>query len=74
MSVHDLPAVNATLNAISGILLLIGYTQIKAGRRDQHLARLHPELDEVGVKLLWVELHYGPELADRLRAHLATPR
>ncbi|MFN7915823.1 MAG: DUF420 domain-containing protein [Vicinamibacterales bacterium] len=36
MSVHDLPAVNATLNAISGILLLIGYTQIKAGRRDQH--------------------------------------
>lgn len=36
MSVHDLPAVNATLNAISGILLLIGYSQIKAGRRDQH--------------------------------------
>lgn len=36
MSVHDLPAVNATLNAISGILLLIGYSRIKAGRRDQH--------------------------------------
>ncbi|MGC4083566.1 MAG: DUF420 domain-containing protein [Vicinamibacterales bacterium] len=36
MSVHDLPAVNATLNAISGILLLIGYSQIKAGRRDAH--------------------------------------
>ncbi len=36
MSVHDLPALNATLNAISGILLLIGYSQIKAGRRDQH--------------------------------------
>lgn len=36
MSVHDLPAVNATLNAISGILLLIGYSHIKAGRRDQH--------------------------------------
>lgn len=36
MSVHDLPAVNATLNAISAILLLIGYSQIKAGRREQH--------------------------------------
>lgn len=36
MSVHDLPAVNATLNAISGILLLIGYSHIRAGRRDQH--------------------------------------
>lgn len=36
MSVHDLPAVNATLNAISGILLLIGYSRIKAGQRDQH--------------------------------------
>ncbi len=36
MSVHDLPAVNATLNALSGVLLLIGYLQIKAGRRDSH--------------------------------------
>jgi uncharacterized membrane protein YozB (DUF420 family) len=36
MSVHDLPAVNATLNALSGILLLVGYTLIRAGRRDQH--------------------------------------
>lgn len=36
MSVHDLPAVNATLNAISGILLLIGYTQIRARRIERH--------------------------------------
>ena len=36
MSVHDLPAVNATLNALSGILLLIGFSRIRAGRRDQH--------------------------------------
>jgi uncharacterized membrane protein YozB (DUF420 family) len=38
MSVHDLPAVNATLNAISGILLLVGYSRIKTGQRDQHKA------------------------------------
>ena len=36
MSVHDLPAVNASLNALSGILLLIGFSRIRAGRRDQH--------------------------------------
>jgi putative membrane protein len=36
MSVHDLPALNATLNAISGVLLLIGYVLIRSGRRDQH--------------------------------------
>ena len=36
MSVHDLPAVNATLNALSGILLLIGYARIKSGNRASH--------------------------------------
>jgi putative membrane protein len=38
MSVHDLPAVNASLNAIAGILLLIGFNRIHAGKRDQHRA------------------------------------
>ena len=36
MSVHDLPAVNATLNALSGILLLVGFTRIRAGKQAQH--------------------------------------
>src|SRR5262249_18747132 len=36
VTVHDLPAVNATLNAISGVLLLIGYGLIRARRIDQH--------------------------------------
>jgi putative membrane protein len=35
-TVHDLPAVNATLNALSGILLLVGYTLIRARRIEQH--------------------------------------
>jgi len=34
--VHSLPAVNATLNALSGILLLIGYVLIRTGRIQQH--------------------------------------
>ena len=36
MTVHDLPAINATLNALSGVLLLIGYILIRARRIAQH--------------------------------------
>ncbi len=36
MTVHDLPAVNATLNAISGLLLLVGFALIRARRIDLH--------------------------------------
>jgi uncharacterized membrane protein YozB (DUF420 family) len=36
VTVHDLPAVNATLNAISGLLLVIGYILMKARRIEQH--------------------------------------
>ena len=38
MTVHDLPAVNATLNATSGVLLLIAYLLIRARRIEQHRA------------------------------------
>jgi uncharacterized membrane protein YozB (DUF420 family) len=36
MSIHDLPAVNATLNAISGVLLIVAYALIRARRIEQH--------------------------------------
>ena len=36
MTVHDLPAVNATLNGISGVLLVIGYLLIRARRIELH--------------------------------------
>lgn len=36
MSVTDLPAVNATLNAISAVLLTMGYLNIRRGARDAH--------------------------------------
>jgi uncharacterized membrane protein YozB (DUF420 family) len=38
VTVHDLPAVNATLNATSGILLLVAYVLIRARRIEQHRA------------------------------------
>jgi putative membrane protein len=36
MTVHDLPAVNATLNALSGVLLVIAFALIKARKIAQH--------------------------------------
>jgi uncharacterized membrane protein YozB (DUF420 family) len=36
LDVHDLPAVNAILNSLSAILLLVGYALIRSGRRDAH--------------------------------------
>jgi uncharacterized membrane protein YozB (DUF420 family) len=38
ISVHDLPAVNASLNALSGVLLLVGYALIRARRIAAHRA------------------------------------
>jgi uncharacterized membrane protein YozB (DUF420 family) len=36
VSVHDLPAVNATLNAVSGILLFVGFLLIRSRRIELH--------------------------------------
>jgi uncharacterized membrane protein YozB (DUF420 family) len=36
VTVHDLPAINASLNALSGILLAIGYALIRTRRIQQH--------------------------------------
>jgi uncharacterized membrane protein YozB (DUF420 family) len=36
VTLQQLPAVNATLNALSGVLLLIGYGFMRAGRIQQH--------------------------------------
>ncbi len=36
MSVHDLPAINASLNALSALMLLTGYALIRSRRIEQH--------------------------------------
>ncbi len=36
MTVHDLPAVNATLNATAGIFLILGFIAIKSGNSKRH--------------------------------------
>jgi len=36
MTVHDLPAVNATLNGLSAVFLIAGFTAIKRGNKIAH--------------------------------------
>jgi putative membrane protein len=36
IGIHDLPAVNATLNATAAVLLACGYALIRSGRREAH--------------------------------------
>lgn len=36
MTVRDLPAVNASLNALATLLLIYGYRLIRSGQREQH--------------------------------------
>lgn len=54
--------------------LALGLTSSLVAASRRNIARLHPELDELGVKLKWAEHHYGKALTDRVRAHLATRR
>lgn len=36
ITVRDLPAINATLNATSAVLLVVGYSLVRSGRRIAH--------------------------------------
>jgi len=40
VSLSDLPALNATLNAVSGVLLMIGYAFIRRGQTRRHRAAM----------------------------------
>ena len=51
MTVHDLPAVNASLNATATVLLLTGYSLIRQGKREQHRKVM---LAAFGVSILFL--------------------
>lgn len=56
----------------ASLALSLSRAAIRASRRA--IARRHPELDEQGVLLRWAELHYGDEIAGRVRRYLASRR
>lgn len=51
MTVSDLPALNATLNATCAVLLMIGWMLIKRGRVQQHRAVM---IAAVGISALFL--------------------
>lgn len=53
----------------AALAIRLSSSMIRASRRA--VARRHPELDEQGVRLRWVELHYGRGIADALRRRLS---
>lgn len=59
MTVHDLPAVNATLNALSGILLVAGFLLIRSGRRDQHRAVMLAAFATSAVFLVFYVIYHA---------------
>jgi len=69
MTIHDLPAVNATLNGLSAIFLVAGFVAIKTGRKLLHrncmLAAFFTSVVFLGCYLTYhiylaVVLHLGP--------------
>jgi hypothetical protein len=52
------------------LAMSLSRSAIRSSRRA--VARRHPELDEQGVLLRWAELHYGEDLANRVRNYLAS--
>ena len=51
MTVTDLPALNATLNAIASVLLITGYVFIRRGERQKHKACMIAALGVSGLFL-----------------------
>ena len=63
MDIADLPALNASLNALASVFLVVGYNLIRSGRRDARIA-LHPGADEG---------HLGDAVVDRDRGRADLP-
>ncbi len=62
MSVHDLPSLNATLNAASALLVLVGWRLIRRGRRDAHRVAMLLALacsTAFLASYLWYHAHVG---------------
>ena len=51
MTVHDLPAINAALNAIAAVLLTIGFALIRNGRIEAHRTVM---ISAFGVSVLFL--------------------
>ena len=53
----------------AALALAMTTTAIALSRRA--IQRLHPDWTKMEVNLFWAEVHYGKDLADRVRQYLA---
>jgi hypothetical protein len=58
----------ASVSRRLGLASSLSTSVIQLSRRA--IARRHPEASDTEVLLMWVRVHYGPELARRLQAYL----
>jgi uncharacterized membrane protein YozB (DUF420 family) len=58
MDLSFLPAVNASLNALAGVLLVVAYVLIKQGRRDAHRNVMLAAFATSGLFLVCYVTHY----------------
>jgi hypothetical protein len=54
--------------------LAVGLTRTVIGLSRRALRSAHPELHEAEIEALWVELHYGREIAEGMRALRRRPQ
>jgi len=60
MTIQDLPTLNATLNLISSVFLLLGYLQIRKGNRENHKKLMVSALITSALFLIsYVIYHYN---------------
>jgi hypothetical protein len=52
--------------------IMQAWSELLIEANKQHIHKNHPDASEDEISLIFVAQHYGQELADRLRAHMAS--
>ena len=55
-----------------GLVRSLSRSMIQASR--ENIQQLHPDANEEELALIWIELYYGKDLAERVRAYLKRRR
>lgn len=73
IGIHDLPAVNATLNGLAAVLLVCGFVLIRNGRKQAH-HRVMITAFTVSILFLISYLIYHSQVGSVHYPHTGTPR
>ena len=73
MTVQDLPALNASLNAVSTLFILIGFAAIKRERKRAHILAMSAALLTSTLFLISYGIYHAQHVATRF-THVGWPR